>query len=448
MKYVEGKITEKSVYEFICKTKMIFHDTGIIYAYRKSTGHYVNVDDILLKQKIMNLIPKDERASVKPALINNVVSKLKIDPDLQIDFDKFKDLNQNYLNVSNGVVDLDTGKLSDHDPKKFFTYSLDFNYNPEADFTKCEAFMKFARSSLNYDINICKTVRLLEMLGYIISSATGAEKCFILVGASNSGKSVMLNLVEKVVGEDNTTNIPIDKLGNGFNLGTLRYSRVNINREISGSELKDMDIFKSICSCERVTGELKYVNSFSYKCRCKLLFAGNCLPEIKKIDSSNNEAIFNRLCILYFSKGLTDEEKDLTLQERLFEERDVIFSAAINALMELRKRHYIFTEDAESTEYLDNYKSSNQALKHFIEECCIIDVNAKIHTREFISAFKKYCTDNALAYCYNNESINAYVTSISGVCRKKFRLSGSTPLNGFIGLGLKSDNSCNDMGQD
>lgn len=448
MPYNSNNITEVSFYKSVSKTRKFCNDNGIVYVYKDSTGHYVRTDDMRLRQILMKLIPKDKRASVKNSIINNIAIKLRIDPDMQVDFDNFKDLNRNYLNVSNGVVDLDTGKLLEHDPKKYFTYSLGFNYTPEADFTKCEAFMKFARSSLNYDTDSCKTIRLLEMLGYIVSSVIGAEKCFILVGASNSGKSVMLNLVEEVVGEDNTTNIPIDRLGERFNLGELSYSRVNINREISGSELKDMDIFKSICSCERVTGELKYVNSFSYKCRCKLLFAGNCLPEIKKIDSSNNEAIFNRLCILYFSKGLTDEEKDLTLEERLFEERDVIFSAAINALMELRKRHYIFTEDAESTEYLDNYKSSNQALKHFIEECCIIDLDAKIHTRDFISAFKKYCSDNALAYCYSNESINAYVTSISGVCRKKFRLSGSVPLNGFIGLGLKSDDSCNDIEQD
>lgn len=444
MKYVEGKITEKSVYEFICQKEAIFNDTGIIYAYRKSTGHYVNVDDILLKQKIMSFIHKNERASVKPALINNVVSKLKIDPDLQVDFDKFKDLNQNYLNVSNGVVDLDTGKLLEHDPKKYFTYSLGFNYNPEADFTKCEAFMKFAQSSLNYDIDSCKTVRLLEMLGYIISSATGAEKCFILVGASNSGKSVMLNLVEEVVGEGNTTNIPIDKLGDRFNLGELRYSRVNINREISGSGIRNTDIFKSICSCEKMTGEQKFVAPFSFKCRCKLLFAGNCLPEIKKIDSSNNEAIFNRLCILYFPNSISDADKDLTLEARMLDEKDEIFSAAINYLMPLRNNNYIFTEDAESTKYFENYKESNQALKSFIEDCCTIDVDARVHIKDFVLAFKKYCADNALPYLYTSENINAYVSSIPGVVRKKFRINGSDPLNGFIGLKL----NCIDRGQD
>lgn len=444
MKYIEGKITEISVYGFICETRMFFNDADTIYVYKKSTGCYVRVDDIHLKQIIMRFIPAKERSAIKPSLINNVISKLKMNPALQVNFDSKKDLSQNYLNVANGVVDLDTGQFAEHDPKKFFTYSLGFNYFPEADYTTCEAFMKFARSSLNYDINICKTVRLLEMLGYIISSATGAEKCFILVGASNSGKSVMLNLVEEVVGKGNTTNIPIDKLGDRFNLGELRYSRVNINREISGSGIRNTDIFKSICSCEKMTGEQKFVSPFSFKCRCKLLFAGNCLPEIKKIDSSNNEAIFNRLCILYFPNSISDASKDLTLEARMLAEKDVIFSAAINYLMLLRKNNYIFTEDPESAKYFENYKESNQALKSFIEDCCTIDVDARVHIKDFISAFKKYCADNALPYLYTNENINSYVSSIPGVVKKKFRLNGSDPLNGFIGLKL----NCMDRVQD
>lgn len=439
-----GKITEKSVYEAACKTGLFRNDNGQVYVYKKSTGHYIRTEDMRLRSTLMGLIPKNEQSSVKPALINNVIGKLKMDPNLQVNFEEYRDNNQNYLNVSNGVVDLNTGAVLPHDPTRYFTYCLEFSYVPDADYTQSKAFMQFARSSLNYDNDSSKTIRLLEMIGYVLSSLIGAEKCFILVGASNSGKSVMLNLVEKVAGDSNTTNIPINKLGDRFNLGELRYSRININREISGSEIKNTDIFKSICSCERLTGEQKYAAPFSFKCRCKLLFAGNCLPEIKKIDSSNNDAIFNRLCILYFPNSISDEDKDLTLESRMLKEKDTIFSAAINHLMELRKRHYIFTEDVESTEYFESYKESNQALKTFIKDRCTIDTDSKIHTRDFVSALKKYCADNALPYLYTNESINAYVSSIPGVVKKKFRINGSNPLNGFIGLGLK----CNDKEQD
>lgn len=444
MPYNSNNITEESFYKYVSETKKFCNDNGIIYVYKNSTGHWIRTDDMHLRQILMKLIPKNKRASVKASLIDNIVRKLKIDPGLHIDMETACDENSDYLNVANGVIDLNSGNIQKHDPNKHFTYYLDFNYKADADITKCEAFMHFAMSSLNYDTNSCKTVRLLEMLGYIISSVSGAEKCFILVGASNSGKSVMLNLVEKVVGDTNTTNIPINKLGDRFNLGELRYSRVNINREISGSSIKNTDIFKSICSSEKMTGEQKFVAPFSFKCRCKLLFAGNCLPEIKKIDSSNNEAIFNRLCILYFPNSISDADKDLTLEARMLAEKDVIFSAAINYLMPLRKNNYIFTEDPESAKYFENYKESNQALKSFIEDCCTIDVDARVHIKDFISAFKKYCTDNALPYLYTSENINSYVSSISGVVKKKFRLNGSDPLNGFIGLKL----NCMDRGQD
>ena len=443
-----GKITEESLYNNIKKSQMVCNYNGYVYALKKSTGHYVCADDVQLKQIIMRFIPKNDRAAIKPVLINNVIFKIKVDFELQVDFEKFKDLNQNYINVANGIVDLASGKLLDHDPKRYFTYSLGFDYLPDADFTHSEAFMQFARSSLNYDIDNCKTIRLFEMLGYTISSVIGAEKCFILVGVPNSGKSVILNLLEEIVGFDDTTNIPIDKLGGRFNLGELSRARVNINREISGLELKDMDIFKSICSCERITGENKYGKIFSYKCRCKLFFAGNCLPEIKKIDSSNNEAVFNRLCILYFPNSIADDEKDLTLEQRLFEEKDIIFSAAINHLMKLRKRNFIFTDDPESTVYLDNYKASNQALKYFVQERCVFAPGNRVHIKDFIAAFKEYCANNALPYNYTSESISAYICSLPGISKKKFRLNGSDPLYGYNGLSLAPAKNCHDIGQD
>jgi putative DNA primase/helicase len=447
-KRYDQKLTEESFYKFAVNTGLFINCDGDLLVYRSEFGCYIRVNDVTARNKLMKLLPKDNIASTPNSLIDNIIRKLKYDPSLSVNLSNFENTNEALLNVANGVVNIDTGELLPHSRAFYFTYYLNFNYTCNADITECEAFMQFARTSLDYDGNACKTKRLLEMVGYVISSLSGAEKCFMLVGVSNSGKSVALNLTEKVVGESNTTNIPIDKLGDKFNLGLLRHSRVNINREISGAELKNMDIFKSICSGERLTGEQKYEAPFSFRCKCKLLFAGNCLPEIKKIDSSNNEAIFNRFCILYFPKGLTDAEKDLSLEKRMFDERDIIFSAAIDAASKLKRRNFVFTEDAESTEYLNNYKASNQALKHFVEECCMIGNDKKIHTRDFIAAFKKYCADNALSYRYTTESINAYISSVDGVIRKKFRLTGTAPLNGYIGLGLKCAEDCNDIGQD
>lgn len=441
-----GKFKEDEFYKFVVRQKEIVHEDGILFVYRGSEGAWIRADDMKVKQALNNYIPSDKRAGIKPVSIDNVVRKLKCDPDIYRKMSDIADANKEFLNVSDGIISLKTGKRMKRDKNRYFTYCLNFNYKPHPEIAKCESFMQFVSTSL--ENNTDRMTRLLEIMGYVVSSLSGAEKAFMLVGVSNSGKSVMLNLIERVVGEENTTSFPIDKLGDKFNLGELKYSLININREISGSGLRNLDIFKSICSSERITGEQKYGSPFSFHCRSKLLFAGNCLPEIKKVDGSNNEAVFNRFCVLYFPKGLTDEEKDLTLEQRLFDDRDTIFSAAIEALRKLMKRNLVFTEDTESTKYLESYKASNQALKHFVEECCIRGAGYKIHTKNFIAALKKYCDENALSYQYSSEIINAYVGSLEGVERGKFRMGGSTPLNGFIGIKLKPSPPCNDIKQD
>lgn len=428
-------------------TKLIINDDeNNLLVFKESKGEWIRANDNKAKKVIYGFIPIKKRAAIKDADIDNIIRKLKCDPSISVDLSYFEECNKNYLNVLNGVIDLDNGKLTKHDSKKYFTYCLDFEYKPSSDIKDSKSFMKYVSTSLVNNDN--KRIRLLEIIGYAISSLHGAEKCFMFIGVSNSGKSVILNLIERIVGEENTTNFQINKLGDRFVLGGLKNSRVNINREISGAELKDLDIFKSICSGERLSGEKKHGDPFSFRCKCKLLFAGNCLPEIKKIDSSNNEAVFNRFCVLYFPKGLQDAEKDLTLEDTMFDERNIIFSASVKALMELKKRNFVFTEDPESCKYLDSYKESNQALIAFVKECCVFGKECKVHVKDFIDSFKKYCSKNAIAYLYTNESINSYISSFENVQMKKFRLNGSTPLNGFKGIGLKADINCYDMAQD
>ena len=342
------------------------------------------------------------------------------------------------LNVLNGTIAVNSKKLFCHVPTTYFDYYLNFNYIKNADIYKATNFMNYCKSSLEIDKYPKKLKRFLEMIGYAVSSVTGADTALFFIGKSNSGKSVILNVIEQVVGEQFTTNLSMNDIGDKYNVKQLENCRLNISREIPSSKVKNLNFFKSICSNERIFGKMKLDYGKSFVPRCKLLFAGNNFPVLGETDG-NNDAIYNRITALMFNRSIPKKEFDLCLTDKLLKERDIIFSAAVDTVYDLMERNFKFTKAEDTKVAMKEYKTSQNVLSQFIKERCVISEECKIHTKDFFDAFKKYCRDNCYDYLFDKQSIRSYVTSLPGVKSGRFRKNGSSTLWGFKGIELKPE---------
>ena len=140
---LNDKFSEEEFYKFVIRQKMIVHEDGILFVYRQSEGSWIRVEDSdKIKMVLNKFIPSNKRAGIKPVAIDNAVRKLKCDPDIYIyiNLSKRAEANKEFLNVLNGLIDLKTGKLMKHDPNRYFTYCLKFNYEPHHDITESDAF--------------------------------------------------------------------------------------------------------------------------------------------------------------------------------------------------------------------------------------------------------------------------------------------------------------------
>lgn len=428
-----NKLDAEKLLTEILKENRVKVSKGVLYVFTQGRV-WLPCDSINIKLWLMKHVPKNKRIYVYDREITTVYKRLLIEPTIQVDIEEL--VQKEKLNVLNGVYDFTERVLKQRNPNDFFTYCLDFRYTPDAKIEDAKAFISFCKSSLDYEKSPQKTKYLLQIIGYVISSLEGAEKAFLLIGPSNCGKSVILNLVEKVVGQENVCNIPINKLGDRFNIGELRNARININREITSGKLKNIDIFKSLVSNERIPGEKKNQDPFYFTNHCKLLFAGNNLPTFSETDGTN-DAVFNRLCILKFPHSIEDSNKDLNLFDSLYAERDIIFSSAIDEVSDIISSNYDFSIDDESNECFTIYKESQQALSTFVSERMDINPDYKVHLKDVVAAFKVYCRDNCIPNCYTEANIRYYLTGIPGVKSEKFRINGSNPLSGFTGIALK-----------
>lgn len=380
---------------------------------------------------IRSLYRDEEQKLISTGTVHEVIERLLQAPSLQLHFIEETDVQ--FLKLREGVFDVEKGSLNENVVGDF-GYYLNFSYTEKSK-RNMRNFEGYLHSVFSDDYE-CKKRLMLEVLGYVLSDYTKAKSGFFFIGASNSGKSTVLELVKRVLPESAVTTIPLYRLENRFNLARLADARVNICTELSEKSFSSVDIFKMLTSNEVVTAEHKGCKPFEFRMKCKSLNAGNMLPDIKGTEGIG--AIINRMVILLFTKSISRENQDLGLLDKLWGERGSIFSEALDALVELKKRNFIFTEPEDSKKLKQQLQVQEDSLDTFIAERCIIEKEAREHLVELYSAFCEYCDENLLECIYSKTQFSQYLCRKPNIRREKFRINGSKPLSGMKGIRLKT----------
>lgn len=424
------KMDATKVYQITKNTLALGARYGRIY--EKTEKEWVKIPEHKLPIKIRSVFTKEESETISSACIKEVIERLIQDPELQVEFTD--ETEERYVNVKNGVFDVESAELI-NDGAFCFSYMLDFNY-VEKDKRKTTNFDQFLRASFPNEFDQ-KRILLYQIMGYSLSDYTKAKTAFFLVGESNSGKSTILELIQEIMPKQSVTAIPLYRLENRFNLARLADARLNISTELSEKSFAATDIYKMLTSNEIVTAEHKGKKPFEFRLRCKAINAGNMLPDMDKVEGM--EAILNRMTILLFPVSIPKEEQDMQLSQKLWEERDSIFSNALDELSYLVADGFKFTEPDDSRKMKDQIRSKSHCLQDFIDERCVIEKDAEEHFTTLYDAFKDFCTENLLDVKLTKSQFSQKISQMPGNVRGKFRIRGSRPLYGVRGMRLKKD---------
>ena len=107
------------------------------------------------------------------------------------------DSHLNLLNCKNGVLNLDTLELQQHDPKLLLSKRAEFIYDPSAE---SNLFLRFMEDITMGDKEISKYIQIA--LGYAITGTATQDKLFICYGnTTRNGKSTLLGTVDYLLGD-------------------------------------------------------------------------------------------------------------------------------------------------------------------------------------------------------------------------------------------------------
>ena len=345
--------------------------------------------------------------------------------------------NPNMINVLNGVIEITQNgeiEISQHNPRFFFDYCLNFNYIFDTERKATPVFDQYCSKSFLGDVER-KRKLWLQMLGYCCSDSVKGKCCFILVGCSNSGKTVTTEAMEEIFPEESRSSISLYDLENPFARIHLAGKKVNIQSELPSNKFSGVDYIKAITSGDTISGAFKGKDYVFFRTKCKLLLATNTLPQPESADPT--EGFLNRLIILFYPVSIPKEEQDPKLLEKMKSELDDIASCAIDEYAELLQNNFAFEEPEDSKRYKEMYRNFGNPFSLFVQDKLVVHPAAKVHVKELKAELKLYESENGLE-ALPDRKMREFLQGIKGVTYARFSFKKKN-IWGFRGIGLKSD---------
>lgn len=408
--------------------KLLLTEDGRAFGYQEGGGYYKPINN--LEAFLANVLPPNVTRNLLSRNLCEIAERLGWEKAIRCDLDDYNH-DPHVVNLENGVFNIASSELIEHDPSFRFTYQINARYLEGE--VSCPEFERFCQTSLDGDP--AKRRLLLEFIGYICIDANNGKCALFFKGQPNSGKSVISSFIIRLPGKKLVSNIPLHQLGDRFFRAELAGKKLNVAGEIAGRALQDISIFKSITGNDRIAGEFKGCDPFYFTPHCKMLFSGNTLPLTTEVDAT--AAFVNRIRVLLFNSSTPPEKQDKQLPDKLWEEKDPIVTLALDAVCELIERGFEFTQPEDSKQFLDSLTMRGNVIQAFIDERCVLGPNERVFNVELYAAFEAFCKRNGLERL-SRTKFYELLSGIPYVTGKRIRI-GNENRQGHVGIALKKE---------
>jgi putative DNA primase/helicase len=224
----------------------------------------------------------------------------------------FFDRDPFMLNCLNGVINLCTGELLEHDPDYYMMMQAPAVYDPEAPSPQWDAFL----SEVHPDPEMRE--HLQRIMGYTLTGITEAQAFFLHHGDGANGKSVFHSVIGRILGSYGQT-VPTDTLLLVRTEGRVPndVARMAGRRYLAASESRagrrlDEAAIKQLTGGETVAARFMRNEYFEFQPTGKIHLTSNHLVHL-----SEDKATWRRLKLIPWMVQIPEERRDQKLATRL-----------------------------------------------------------------------------------------------------------------------------------
>ena len=341
------------------------------------TGITKKLRDVSFKDKVM-------RELARMFYDAKFVSKLDTNPDL--------------LGFENGVYDLKTGKFRDGCPEDYISLSTGIDYQEfDDDAPEIQQIYRFMSQIFPRE-----TVRdyVLVLLASFLEGRNPNEKFHIWTGIGSNGKSKLLELMEKTIG-DYAAKVPVSlltgkKAGSSAanpELARLKGVRLVSAQEPEQSERFNIGLLKELTGGDRITCRALYKEPIEFRPQFQMIFCCNHLPSLPPDD----EGTWRRISLVEFQSRFVSNPDPNNPKEFL---RDKSLSEKMNCWREafafILLKHYGYykrhglNEPIEVQEATQEYRRDNDVFMEFADYCIREKEGSRLKIMETYARFKEW----------------------------------------------------------
>lgn len=366
------------VCECIKSDYYIFVLSGTPYIYDE--GKYIADINGSLTKTIIKSYLADEL--IKSTTISRIYNLILSDYGLQVTEAELNNYPDDWIAFQDGLYDLKNNVLHEYKPELRVVNRIPHEYLKVCCATEgveTEKFLSFALSEEDR-----KTI--LEFLGYCMTKSNKYQKFLLLKGSRGTGKSVLLSLLEKIVGSENISNLPLQSLEEKFHSIQLLHKLVNICSDISALPLKSTNSIKLITGGDMLTDSYKGKDLLSFRPYAKLVFSCNSIPLVLDGDSSN--AFYKRIIIICMDNP--PKTIDRELKSKLENEILYLINISLKAYKRTLNEGEIY-ESSNTKRMIEELYSESDSLQGFLDMCVINDPMEKVAKSQLYKEYLNYC---------------------------------------------------------
>ena len=299
------------------------------------------------------------------------------------------------FNCQNGVIDLRTRELLDHDPAHMLSKISNVYYDRSC---KCDLFEQVLDQLMCGDQSLVKYLQ--QVFGYSLTGENTQEECYMFYGATTrNGKSTLLDTMEYLFG-DYAMNIQPETLAkqdrNSRNasgdIARLKDVRLVHMSEPPKRMNIDVALLKQLLGRDQVTARRMYEEEFQFIPVFKLMINTNFLPLV------TDDTLFasGRIKVIPFMRHFKPEEQDKHLKSKLKTRESIsgIFNWILEGLGVYCENNEVLDVPDAVTNATEEYREKSDKIKCYISECLAPAPGYTVTGGRVYDNYSKWCEQN------------------------------------------------------
>ena len=326
------------------------------------------------------------------------------------------------VNVRNGILDIQTKELVPHSKDFLSPVQIDAKWDPGAECPRIDRFIAEVFPPDSEQL-------FFELAGLYITPDTRQQVAVMLTGNGANGKSVTIELITRLLGHRNVSNVSLQEIcGREASTAQLYGKLLNTFTDIPDTRIANTPTFRKIVDGRRsiISIGRRYRGPFTFRPFTRLLFSAN--RTLRSSDVSHSH-LRRWLVIPYASSFRGKEDTFLTDKLSTPQELSGLLTKAVRALRQMLQQGRLSIDYNLATAQ-DEFRMNIDSAREFVHAEADLDPDVQVDQADLYRAYKKWCTEQYLTPV-TSRRFYASVLEVGGITR--FRSNGRRRLAG-IGL--------------